>query len=148
VFALPQLKASVNRLMRLIFMMNHMLACVWWYIGSESYFMSSVYQEQERWISHYEGFGCAPLAEIKPEGGFVLREGDSTIGLKTCATLIEQYCVRCVGQVPPSTHRAHFRLRLAKCRRVICRDVSGVAARAAATIGCSRRSPPTGSSAR
>jgi hypothetical protein len=86
--------------MRLIFMMNHMLACVWWYIGSESYFMSGVYQDQERWVSHYDGFGCAALAQTVPDGGFILREGDSKIGLKTCATLLEQYCVRCVDHVP------------------------------------------------
>lgn len=96
----PQLKASVNRLMRLIFMMNHMLACAWWYIGSESYFMSGLYQDQERWVSHYEGFGCAPLAEIIADGSYIIREGDSKTGLKTCATLLEQYCVRCVSQIP------------------------------------------------
>lgn len=91
------LLSGVKRLMRLIFMMNHMLACVWWYIGSETFYLGRIYQDSQRWISYYEGFGCAPLVESGASGEFFLNPASDKTGILTCANLFEQYCVRCGG---------------------------------------------------
>lgn len=56
-----QIWGGIKSLSPIIFGMNHVLACVWWYIGAKM--NHSDLRPESHWVQHYNGFGC-PMDEF------------------------------------------------------------------------------------